>query len=100
MTGLALEAQAQQTLGLVQGLKADIAAKDEEIEGLQAQVFDCEQEIESRIKKTEEQGKALRDLEKKVKVAEGRARETQAVAEEQDVLIKRILSENERLQGP
>lgn len=105
-THIALEAQAETTLGMVQGLKQDVKTRDEKVKGLEGQV-----EKMNRVIKNQNQAKAdlqrevegmKRELAKQREAAENskkRAREATEVATEQNNLIKRIMEENKRLGG-
>lgn len=99
-----LQAQASNTLGMVNGLKADVQCRDERIKDLEMQVGKMTATVkagnQAKADLQRDVDNVKRELKKQVDIAEKattRATEATQVAEQQEGLIKKILEENKRL---
>ncbi|KAF7195988.1 hypothetical protein HII31_02614 [Pseudocercospora fuligena] len=98
LVGLALEAQAQRTLNMVQGLQREVAEKDSrearrvgEVASLEMQVLEKGRRATAAEQKQLEQAKVIEELRKERDEARMRAKEAEAIAEEEGKLIKRLM---------
>lgn len=95
MLGLALEAQAQSTLRLVQGLKSDVAERDVAIENLQTAIANRD----AKAQKQKEPAEILASTEETLPGANQPSTDAQEILEEQGQLIERLVAENRSLRG-
>jgi dynactin complex subunit len=86
-TPLALEFQAQQTLGMVQGLQFQVMELQHAVQTLNDAVAQRDDQISDRQRTSSGQTERMAELEKK-------AAEAQGIAEDQQVLIGRLMGEN------
>lgn len=105
-TSTALEVQASRTLGLVNGLKADVAREQAKVKSMEAQVERSNGTARSQAQAKVELQRQVEDLKRSLSkqesntaVATRQAKEAQSLAEEQDALITRLMEENARLSG-
>lgn len=105
-TAVALEVQAEQTLGLVNGLKKDVVLREQQIEQSSRQQQEAKAIIAQRDKANVQLQREVegvkRELAKQKDAAEAASKlaaERGEVMMEQDALIKRIMEENKRLNG-
>lgn len=87
LTGLALEAQARQSLDLVKGLQADVAEKDAELQQLKTVLAEKDKKVAAKEKREAEL----------IETMKRQAKERGEFAREQQKLVERTLAENERL---
>lgn len=91
----ALEAQAQRTLGMVQGLQANVADQDSKIDELQRLLAERDATIQAQDQKV----KYVEEMEKRVQSAEKHAAEASALAEEQQIIIDKMkMFQGDRMQ--
>ena len=101
-----LEAQAQTSLNMLNGLKNELNTREEKIRDLENQVAEMDRLARAHVQaKTDSQREAegmKRELAKQKEAAEAaakKAKEATEVAADQESLIKRIMEENKRLAG-
>ncbi|EME80409.1 uncharacterized protein MYCFIDRAFT_78149 [Pseudocercospora fijiensis CIRAD86] len=98
LVGLALEAQAMRTLGMVKGLQREVEEKDarearrvEEIVRYEQQILEERRKVTEAEQKKQEQAKLIEELREEVEAARLKAKEAENIAEEEGRLIKRLL---------
>lgn len=85
---LALDAQAQRTLGMVQGLQTEVANMDTIIGNLHESIMERDATIEAHKERLD----AINEMEERATAADQRASEAQALAEQQQEIINQLMS--------
>ena len=106
ITSVMLEAQASRTLGLVNGLKEDVAREQSKAKGLETQIERMNGVIRTQNQAKVDQQREVeglkRALSKQESIAEAatqRAKDAKEVTEEQNALVARLMAANARLSG-
>ena len=99
MAAMAIEAQAQRTLGLVKGLQKDVADRDAEIANLKAQSNGHQLGMALSATQTKAVNAKLTAKSQALQAVEKQAAEAKSITEDQAKLVQRLMEENARLSG-
>ena len=96
---VAVEAQAERTLGMVKGLQNEVTECNATITKLKAQNEELVSANDNAMGQARQLGSELDETKAKLQVVEAKATEEKAITDQQNQLIQKLMSTNARLSG-